>query len=272
MDKTTLSAELCAFLAQAPENLIGEADALQPQQLGARIFDEPLLGVAAADDPLFAAFRDEPQAGCASMLLPCEWLPSARSVLVCFLPWNPAVRRYDRVAEQPRGVHIFGPEGYPIIDALKRFLIERLAAAGYQALDPESDPRFFWHGKQMRRDPERRVGSNFSLRHAAYIAGLGTFSLSRGLITERGMAGRLIGVVTDAPLAADVRPYTELTEYCNGCGACIRRCPAGAIDEAGKDHLTCADWLDAIRDVYHAVVNCSCCQIEVPCEYERPTK
>ncbi len=34
----------------------------------------------------------------------------------------------------------------------------------------------------------------------AYISGLGTFSLSKGIITEKGMAGRLISLVTNAAL------------------------------------------------------------------------
>ncbi len=57
-------------------------------------------------------------------------------------------------------------------------------------------------------------GSNWSERHVAYISGLGTFSLSKGIITEKGMAGRLISLVTDAPLPPTPRAYTELYEYC----------------------------------------------------------
>ena len=74
--------------------------------------------------------------------------------------------------------------------------------------------------------------SNWSERHVAYVCGLGTFGLSKGLITERGMAGRFGSIVTDAELAPTPRKYSDPFEYCTKCGACQFRCPAKAIDKS----------------------------------------
>ena len=62
--------------------------------------------------------------------------------------------------------------------------------------------------------------SLWSERHAAYVCGLRTFGLSKGLITKKGIAGRFTSLITDLPLLADERAYTDVYEYCTRCGAC----------------------------------------------------
>ena len=60
--------------------------------------------------------------------------------------------------------------------------------------------------------------STQSERYAAYAAGLGTFGLSKGLITKKGIAGRFVSVITNAEFNADIRPYSGPFEYCAMCG------------------------------------------------------
>lgn len=43
------------------------------------------------------------------------------------------------------------------------------------------------------------------------------------------MAGRFTSIILDAKYEPDRRPYSAAYEYCIHCGACVRRCPAGAI-------------------------------------------
>jgi len=122
--------------------------------------------------------------------------------------------------------------------------------------------------------------SNWSERHIAYAAGLGTFSLSDGFITERGIAHRCGSVVTDLALPASPRtaesPYANCLFYTNGsCNACITRCPAGAITERGHDRLKCREYMQSNRpylmEKYDVgVVGCGLCQTKVPCEFRNP--
>jgi epoxyqueuosine reductase QueG len=54
----------------------------------------------------------------------------------------------------------------------------------------------------------------WSERHAAYVAGLGTFGIHGALITEKDCSGRIGSVVTDLEIAPTPRPYTRVYEYC----------------------------------------------------------
>ena len=115
--------------------------------------------------------------------------------------------------------------------------------------------------------PKDLFASNWSERHAAFAAGLGTFSLTRGLITKRGMAGRFGSVIVDLPLEVSPRPYREPYEYCIRCGACARRCPAGAISlERGKEQAPCKAYLGRQKQLYAPRYGCGKCQTAVPCE------
>ena len=123
--------------------------------------------------------------------------------------------------------------------------------------------------------------SNWSERHVAYAAGLGTFGLSRGLITEKGMAGRFGSVVTNAVFPRTERKYSDPFAYCTMCGACQRRCPVGAIDKSrgfalGKDQLICGPYVKGNSLPPHGpngIVRYGCgkCQVRVPCEHAIPT-
>ena len=64
-----------------------------------RIFDQPLIGVASADDPLFDELKVTAIVG-PERLTPKEWIGSARSVISYFLPFTKRVRE----AKQALGV------------------------------------------------------------------------------------------------------------------------------------------------------------------------
>jgi len=137
-----------------------------------------------------------------------------------------------------------------------------------------------------------RFYSTWSERHIAFAAGLGTFSLHEGLITEVGCNIRLASVITNAPLEITLRksdePYANCLYYSkNMCKECISKCPAHAITEQGHDKLKCSiyqskiaikiipqlksflkpfsrriNWNDR-QDTYP--VGCAFCQFGVPC-------
>lgn len=124
--------------------------------------------------------------------------------------------------------------------------------------------------------------STWSERHAAYAAGLGTFGLSKGLITKKGMAGRFGSVITNAEFSPSIRSYSSPFEYCIMCGACMEKCPVGAIDKArgyalGKDQLICGPYVGSSKLPPHGPhqrirYGCGKCQSGVPCESSLPKK
>mgnify|MGYP000931477947 CR=1 FL=1 len=253
MDFQELSQSMTDFVQNSELNIVPELE-------GLRIFDLPLIGVAAAADPLFEKLK-EPDVVGPKHLSPTQWLAGARSVIAYFLPFTAKVRNANRFDGLPATEWLYGRiEGERLNNALRTHLLNIIAAAGYEALSPAFDPRF--------AVTDRR--SNWSERHVAFVAGLGTFSLNRSLITKAGAAGRLGSVVTNMPLQPTLRDYVAAEENCHRCGACIRRCPAGAISEAGKDNELCSAFLDETKRRFEPRYGCGKCQTGVPCEDRIP--
>ena len=243
------------FLTNNPLNCVEELG-------GLRIFDAPLLGVANSDDPLFARMKEQVAVGPQHMS-PMEWLADAKAVVSYFLPFSLAVRKANRQDGLPAKEWLYGRiEGEALNNALRRFLTDFFIQAGYQAVSPVLDQRF--------TVVQRR--SNWSERHVAFIAGLGTFSLSRSFITKCGSAGRLGSVVVNLALEPTLRYYKSIDENCAHCGSCIPRCPPLAIDENGKDNAICSTYLDTIKDMFRPRYGCGKCQTGVPCEDQIPGK
>ncbi|MDR3561654.1 MAG: epoxyqueuosine reductase [Negativicutes bacterium] len=243
------------FAEESSLNLAKDLNDLQ-------IFDPPLLAVAAADDPLFESLKEEDAVG-PQHLSPNQWLPGSRAVVSYFLPFTQPVRKANRTMGLAAVEWLYGRiEGEMFNNGLRRFLAEYFTAAGFQAIVPPHDPRF--------KVVSRR--SNWSERHVAFIAGLGTFSLSRSMITKAGSAGRFGSVIVNADLVATPRYYSEREENCSKCGACIPRCPPLAITEAGKDNAVCSDFLDRVKIRFEPRYGCGKCQAGVPCESGIPVK
>ncbi|NLC51775.1 MAG: epoxyqueuosine reductase [Firmicutes bacterium] len=226
-----------------------------------KIYSLTLVGVAAADDPLFLALKSPSVIG-EHHLLPREWLPGAKAVISYYLPFSAEVREANRELGLPAREWLYGRiEGEEFNNALRRHLVEEFVQKGARAVSPILESRF--------SVVERR--SNWSERHVAYIAGLGTFSLSKALITKKGCAGRFGSVIVALPLEPIPREYTELYQYCNMCGGCIERCPSGAIKREGKIIATCASYLETkIKPRFYPRYGCGKCQTNVPCEHKLP--
>jgi epoxyqueuosine reductase len=253
MDLDNLAQVAKHFCVQSPLNTVIELDSL-------RIFDQPLFGVAAADDPLFGELKDANVVG-SQHLSPKEWLASSKSVISYFLPFTKRVREANRLLGLPATEWLYGRiEGEMFNIALRELIVQRFSDTGADAVAPALDARY--------KVTNRR--SNWSERHVAYIAGLGTFSLSCSLITKQESAGRLGSVVVGADLPPTVRAYQSRDEYCSKCGSCIPRCPPLAIAERGKDHVVCSDYLDEVKIRYSPRYGCGKCQTGVRCEYQIP--
>lgn len=233
--------------------LQNECDLLQ-------IYDPPLIGVAGASDPLWEKLK-EPNVVGPHHLTPDEWLNGAKSVISYFLPFTEHVRSSNRSEGMPSPEWLHGRyEGEMLNNALRSLISEIVEAEGGKALAPALDNRFTVNNHS----------SNWSERHVAFIAGLGTFSLSRALITSLGTAGRFGSVIVDLELEPKTRQYQEVDEYCIKCGACQDRCIIGAITANGKDKESCSKYLQGILELNKPRYGCGKCQTAVPCEHTTP--
>jgi epoxyqueuosine reductase len=279
-----LIGEINAFARTSPLNRM-------PGDEEIRIFDTPLVKFADGDDPCFTELKDiispahmTPREVLAKAYdkQPDE-LPARVSVISWILPITEKTLKSNRPESTVPSrfwshTRWFGEQ---FNDALREYVADILIETGYMAVAPATRPYL-----EMGSD-EKGPYSNWSERHIAYVAGQGTFSLSDGFITEKGIAHRCGSVVTDMPLPANTRtvegPYDNCLFYFDGsCKLCVDRCPAEAISEAGHDKKKCQKYLNDIGytpavykygyDLEKSVAGCGLCQTATPCEHRVPLK
>jgi epoxyqueuosine reductase QueG len=262
--------KVAAEFLDSPANTVSPDAARRPHIAGMRIYEAPLFGFAAAEDSYLAGLGDIPEAGI-KPLLPRGWLASAQTILSFFLPFSEKIRFSNRGGAYPSPEWLNGRiEGQAAAEELCRRLQEALRGAGHEAVVPALDGRF-WSKSLGPENGGPLYTSNWSERHAAYACGLGTFSLSRGLITKKGVAGRFGSLITSLRIAETGRPYTGLYDYCTRCEACLRNCPVGAISrEKGKDHVACSQFLGRVKAENSPYYGCGKCQTATPCESGLP--
>jgi epoxyqueuosine reductase QueG len=266
--------EIRRFVLESPANRFPDS--------GEPYFGEPLIGFAAANDPLFDDYKRiigplhrTPQEVLSGA---CGAQAQAASVICWVLPITRPTRESNRretvfpSAAWAR-TRNFGEQ---FNAALRRHLVSWLEERGEQAVAPQLAA-----GWQEFSQTPVGIASSWSERHAAYAAGLGTFSLNDALITPKGIAHRCGSVVTGLSLAPTKRPYPDHRHNClyfreGSCAMCIARCPVGALSRDGHDKTACS------RYVYQTVVKavsaeygvtatgCGLCQTKVPCEGQIP--
>jgi epoxyqueuosine reductase len=266
--------EIRRFVVENPANRYGDD--------GGPYFMPPLVGVAAWDDPLFDQYK---QIIGSFHLTPAELFggaydtaPATGSVIVYILPITEPIRVSNRPQKEfpSRAWSHTRTHGETLNGALRRHLVDWLSAQGQRALAPQFSP--LW--REIPDSPVR-VASTWSERHAAYAAGLGTFSLNDGLITAQGIAHRVGSVVTDLVLPPTPRTAPDYRWNClyhrdGSCGACIARCPVGALSKEGHDKTICREHvygtIPRAVSAEYGVPNTGCglCQTRVPCESRIP--
>ncbi len=230
---------------------------------GAFPWREPLAAAADADDPLFHELK---KAVSPTHFLPSDMLDGAQSVICFFLPFTKEVsegNRKERLASA--GWARAYIETNRVIAKISKRLADELKANGHESATAPATHNFL---------PEKCI-SDWSHRHAAYIAGLGTFGINNMLITSSGCAGRFGSLIT----SGKIEPAKKLEkEYClykaNGtCGICVKQCPTGALTFKDFDRFTCYEML-LENDRHHKMEEeadvCGKCVVGLPCSLKAP--
>jgi epoxyqueuosine reductase len=275
--------EMKELISGAIERLVAGDARNWSSTLGERYFDTPLVQFASADDPLFTQFKEiighwhlTPREVFEAVHGDGSW--RGGTVVSWVVPWSQNLRDSNRdQKERPsREVTEAYHLGYQVLQKeVRAALLELVAGYGVRGVAPVDGSGF-----RMVDTPTGK-SSTWSDRHAAYAAGLGTFGLSRGFISERGSAVALSSLVIDAVLEPDQRSKGHLDNclyFANGsCGACRGRCPAGAISREGQDKNLCARYAYGPESIALAAshglrgpAGCALCQVRVPCEARNP--
>ena len=253
------------------------------------VFDEPSVRIADAADPVIENLKN--------VIGPFHWGPGealgkafpeadtplqASSVISWCLPVSEAARKANRKADyypsrEWAWTRTFGER---LNDRIREGLGLWLTDSGWPSFAPALHPDFGF----IEESPVG-IASPWSERHYAWAAGHGTFGISGGLITERGIAHRLGSVVSSLPLRSDVREYgSDPFAWClktarGTCGVCMKRCPVNSI---GRDHSERNKELCNEHDMkriaaqygklydWEGIYGCGLCQTAVPCEFKRP--
>jgi ferredoxin len=268
------------------------------------IFAAPLMGVSQGDDPLFEKLKE---VVARDHLTPREmWIrngladdgnisPRLRILSVVF-PFAVHIREQCSKNDKPMPLELYclarnlaNPFMDQVLALVKNFFMEE----GYRATAGMGSRTF----EVTSAKDSSHFYSNWSERHIAFAAGLGTFSLPETFITEVGCNIRLTSIITDAPLTVTPRShkgvYGNCLHYADGtCGECISKCPVHAITREGHDKRKCSRFVRKMREkmekrpvrnmmkphyqrlngiakpVYR--VGCALCQFGVPCTDKNP--
>ena len=258
------------------------------EEINDNYFEEPVIKFASSEDPLFEEYKKvigdhhfTPQE--AYELAFGKGNYKGGTVISVVLPINEKIRKSNSLQTEWASrewvlTRTFGDEIF--LRGFAKYLEDYLDKMGYKTLSP-----YLSEGFKIERTASGPT-SNWSERHIAYVAGHGTFSINDAFITEKGIAVKLISVVTELNLTPDVRVAKNHTENCllcskGICGACIKRCPVNAISKEGHDKIKCMQYVYGeesrkLAESYGASPKagsgCGLCQTGVPCEGKNPTK
>ena len=190
----------------------------------------PLVGFADANHPIISQFKTliGPNHG-----TPNEVMENASIVIAYYVPFTEELAKTNAT-----GTHLASREwavAYEETNAmfkeLNAYVIEKLTDWGYHAgISPKTNTF-----------STTELKSDWSYRHFAYLAGLGTFGINNMLITKHGCCGRYNNIVTDLDVVPD-EPLKE--EYClykknKTCGVCMKNCPVNALTPESYDRHLC---------------------------------
>lgn len=267
------------FVEHSPENSLKNENE-------EKAWAEPIVGFASGNNPVFSFLKEDigdflwTPHEIFTLTFPQHGIdPEGLTVISWVLPQTEPTKSDNRAAvkvpsERWLRARKFGEE---FNVKLAAHVVDILCRQGYLAVAPSLlSPDWKWQTSQ-------RYGfsSNWSERHAAYAAGLGTFGLCDGLITKVGKAIRCGSVVANIRIIPSDRPYDNHLSYCSfhahdTCGKCIPRCPAGAISKHGHDKDKCMNFVFSTLTSYVKATygfesyGCGLCQTGVPCESEIP--
>lgn len=205
-------------------------EAYQNRETIATEYGQPLVGFADAHHPYI---QNLPKLIGPTHALPQDVLPDAKVIVAYFVPFTKELAKTNK-----NGGTMASPEwarAYEETNALFAELNDALidfihAKAGNAGVTPKAVTF-----------SQKTLMSDWSHRHIAYAAGLGTFGINNMLLTRSGCCGRFSTVITNLDLNPDAPVEGEYCLYKKKgtCVACVKNCPTGALTKEGYDRFKC---------------------------------
>jgi epoxyqueuosine reductase QueG len=256
----------------------------------------PLIGFADGRDPIFLEFKNKeiigdfhltPEEAFATYLeRQQKKTPDKRPEAISVISVAFIASRETRLSNSPnarmasqRWGRAYGTAFFMMNETLNH-TVSLLEAAGHLAVAPVCT-----RPMSIKISPEGLPCADWSEKHVAYAAGIGTFGLHTSLITPAGVPLHLGSVITDLAIKPTPRSYDQPRTYCrhfrdDSCHTCAQHCPSGAVNTKGFDGKKCMAYSRDELPRLDRELNgepqpgthpmCALCQIRVPCEARIP--
>jgi len=225
---------------------------------------EPIIAVISARDENVPSLKETVSP---EHFMPSDISPDAKSIISFFIPFHEDIinsKINGKMASKEWAL------AYIKTNALIQIINDNIESImernGYKAGKIPATHNF----------DEKKLISNWSHRHIAYIAGIGTFGINNMLITEKGCCGRFGSIITDY----EFKNYAQMNnnEKClhkiNGsCGLCRKKCAINAYENNNFNRHKCyAQCLENAH--YHINIGyadiCGKCMVGLPCSLAEP--
>lgn len=237
----------------------------QEKHKTATCWQAPLIAYATAHDPGFMQLKQVVGPGHA---LPQDLVSDAQTVIAYFVPLAKAITASNLAGQAAsRAWALAYIETNQLISGLNQHLLEELQQKGYTGSRIPPTHNF----------NKVELISDWSHRHAAVIAGLGTWGLNNMLITEKGCAGRVGSLVTNLVIQPSERPEGQFCRFKNdgSCQRCVQRCVNQALRQDSFDRHRCYEMCLSNEELYSELGKadvCGKCLIGVPCSFTNPVR
>ncbi|WP_291568005.1 MULTISPECIES: epoxyqueuosine reductase [unclassified Clostridium] len=226
---------------------------------------KPLVAYADAMDEMFYNLKDVISP---SHAIPQDFLPEAKTVVAYFIPFYEVVVESNIEGKESSKVWAKAyVETNQLILDLNTFIKNELQKLGYKSNIMPATHNF----------DNKKLISDWSHRHVAFIAGLGKFGLNNMLITDKGCCGRVGSFITDLKIEPTKRKNEEncLYKHMNVCKKCVDRCVNNALKVDCFDRHKCYE-MCLHNDKIHSDIGlsdvCGKCLVNVPCSKTNPVK
>ncbi len=223
-----------------------------------KVWRKPLVGYANAKE---GYVRDLKQIVLDTHFMPEDFMKDPNVVISYFIPFQQELAQTNVGIESNLASQEWG-DAYAytneMMGRLSTYLAEELNHMGYRAVVPDN----------VGLLPDK-LKSNWSQRHMAYAAGLGTFGINNLLITKSGCCGRYHSVVANIPVEPDTPLEREncLFKREGLCKKCIANCFQGALTENGFDRFKCFEACKKNSAINGGSQVCGKCATNIPCAF-----
>lgn len=224
------------------------------------IWKEPVVGFADANGSYIRALKE---IVAPAHLLPEDFMENPNIIISYYIPFTEELAALNLNVEGNLAAQEWS-DAYNLTNTMiadiSQYVSDLLTDMGYRAVPPTG----------VVFDKEL-ILSNWSQRHIAYAAGLGTFGINNMLISEKGCCGRYGSVIADIPVEPDSILTEERCLYKkNGsCKKCVQNCFSGALTTEGFDRKKCFE-ICMINDARTGADVCGKCDIDIPCAFKAP--